>query len=463
MPIKFEMNNKGQVKMKKLLVVSAITAALSTGVFAQEQPKENDKWVAGFGEFYSGNDDSPDFLGDGFGVGGEFGFKFTPEWAVRIEASYLELDVANEFLDDDGTRVGVDLLYFFPDSNDFYLFGGLKRTQIADNDSMVNIGLGKHWTLGESWDLGQYWDTAKDWDLGNRLKVITEMAAYQTIASGSSETSDNGDKHLSFKLGLAYAFGGSTTPSMPKDSDNDGVVDSQDQCANTPAGIAVDSMGCVLDLDGDGVINRLDNCPETPAGTVVDSYGCKNDLDEDGIPNNIDMCPNTAPGTQVGAKGCSLVLDTDQDGVLDDVDNCADTPLTDKVDSKGCSVFTEEEVSINVKVLFANNSSVIGNSSASQFQEVADFMNRYPATDAVIEGHASAPGSDDYNLMLSQKRANAVRTLLIQKYGINSERLTAIGFGETQLLDTANTAKANQVNRRIVVKVSTSTRVKVQR
>ena len=456
------MNNKGRVKMKKLLILSAITAALSANVQAQEQPKENDKWVAGFVEYYSADDSFPDFLDDGAGFGVEFGYKFNPEWAVRVEASYLNLDVSNTFLDKDGSRVGVDLLYFFPE-NQVYLFGGLKRTQIADNDAMVNIGLGKHWSLGDNWDIGQYWDVTKDWDLGNRIKIITEVAAYQTIASGSNETSDNGDKHLGFKLGIAYAFGGSTAPSMPKDSDNDGVLDNQDQCANTPVGTAVDSIGCTLDLDGDGVINRLDNCPDTPAGTEVDSYGCKNDLDGDGIPNNIDMCPNTAPGIQVGAKGCSLILDTDQDGVLDDVDNCSDTPLTDKVDAKGCSIFTEEEVSINVKVLFANNSSVIGNSDASQFQEVADFMDRYPATDAVIEGHASAPGSDDYNLMLSQKRANAVRTLLIQKYGIKAERLIAIGYGENQLLDTANTAEANQANRRIVVKVSASTRVNVKR
>jgi OOP family OmpA-OmpF porin len=459
---KFEMNKKGRIEMKKLLVLSAIVAALSANVQAQEQTKENDKWVAGFVEFYSADNKSPDFLNDGFGFGAEFGFKFTPDWAIRLEASYLEIDTSTSSLDETGSRVGVDLLYFLPESQ-VYVFGGIKRVQITDNDAMVNIGLGKHWNFGNNWDIGKYWDVSKDWDLGNRLKIITEVAAYQTIASGSSATSDNDNTHLGLKVGLAYAFGGSTAPSKPQDGDNDGVFDNQDQCLDTPAGTAVDSTGCTLDLDGDGVINRLDNCPNTPLGTEVDSYGCKSDLDEDGIPNNIDMCPNTPKGTQVGAKGCSLVLDTDQDGVLDDVDNCADTPLTDKVDEKGCSVFTEKEVSINVKVLFANNSSVIGNSSDSQFQEVANFMDRYLATDAVIEGHASAPGSDDYNLMLSQKRSNAVRTLLIQKFGIKAERLIAIGYGETQLLDTANTAKANQANRRIVVKVSASTRVKVER
>ena len=276
---------------------------------------------------------------------------------------------------------------------------------------MVNIGLGKHWNLDDN------------------VKIITEVAAYQPLASGNSNT------HIGFKLGLAYAFGGSSAPVMPKnkDTDNDGVFDNVDQCANTPIGTRVDSVGCSLDGDADGVLNTIDMCPDTPAGT------------------------------KVGAKGCSLVLDTDQDGILDEQDQCADTPMSDKVDANGCSVFVEEEVSTNINVLFGNNSSVISNDTNAQFQAFADFMNRFPDTVAVIEGHASAPGAADYNMMLSQKRANSVRTLLINDYGISASRLTAKGFGETQLIDTSNTAAANKINRRITAKVTASNKVKVQR
>jgi OOP family OmpA-OmpF porin len=177
----------------------------------------------------------------------------------------------------------------------------------------------------------------------------------------------------------------------------------------------------------------------------------------------MDMCPDTPAGTKVGAKGCSLILDIDQDGVLDNVDQCADTPMTDKVDENGCSVFTEQQISTNIKVLFGSNSSVINNPDDAQFHEFADFMNRYPATDTLIEGHASAPGNADYNMMMSQKRADAVKTLLVNKYGIDSVRLTTKGFGETQLLDTSNTLAANKANRRITAKVSVSKRIKVER
>lgn len=60
----------------------------------------------------------------------------------------------------------------------------------------------------------------------------------------------------------------------PSDTDGDGVVDSQDQCPETPKGIKVDARGCPADTDGDGVSDDLDKCPDTPAGQLVDASGC---------------------------------------------------------------------------------------------------------------------------------------------------------------------------------------------
>ena len=399
----------GIAKIKKLLLLSAVASSLSANV--QAQTKDNEKWVAGFIEYYKTDQAEtglPDFLDNGVGLGAEFGIKFSPEWAFRIEASKLDIDASPN--DANGSRFGVDVLYFLPDDL-LYAFGGLKNTKIVDSDAMANIGLGKHWNVSDN------------------VKIITEAAVYQPLASGNSNT------HIGLKLGLAYTFGGSSMTAIPisVDSDNDGIFDKMDQCADTPIGTRVDSVGCALDTDGDGVLNTIDMCPDTPVGT------------------------------KVSAEGCRLLLDTDQDGIPDSADNCADTPKTDKVDANGCSVFVEEEVSTRLNVSFGNNSSVIDNANNTQFQAFADFMERFPGADAVIEGHASAPGDADYNMMISQKRANAVRTLLINKYGISAARLIAKGFGETQLLDTSNTAAANKANRRITAKVSASTRIKVQR
>lgn len=101
-----------------------------------------------------------------------------------------------------------------------------------------------------------------------------------------------------------------------KDTDGDGVKDSQDQCASTPAGTSVDANGCpktsaTRDTDRDGVVDSADACPATPTGEEVDETGCAvvADDDEDGVVNSDDECPNTAAGVTVGQDGCPLTID----------------------------------------------------------------------------------------------------------------------------------------------------------
>lgn len=70
---------------------------------------------------------------------------------------------------------------------------------------------------------------------------------------------------------------------IPKDSDNDGVIDSLDECPTTPAGAAVDSKGCALDSDNDGVADYKDQCPNSAAGAVVNELGCAAALVLEGV------------------------------------------------------------------------------------------------------------------------------------------------------------------------------------
>lgn len=419
--------------MKKSLLAASLLAALATNATAQD---DYESWFGGFAELNKIDEDktingNPYDISSGIGI--EYGFKFQPEWAARFELSKINLEN-----DVDGSqsadRYGADVMRFFND-NAFYLFGGLKYIDMNDSDLSAGYGIGKHF------------------DYSERLKVIVEIAGYHDLRENYNDSS--------LKFGLAYTFGNSSTPATPADADQDGVYDNVDQCPNTAFGVRVDSTGCNIDQDGDGVYNADDKCPNTPEGVRVDAMGCNWDQDGDGVANTIDKCPNTPAGTKVGAKGCSLEIDSDQDGILDIKDQCAETPLTDKVDAMGCSIFEDVEVRESVKVTFANNSSVIENKDDPRFQEFADFMNRFPNTSTAIEGHASAPGDADYNMGLSLKRARAVRQLLIDKYGIDADRLSAEGFGETQLLDTSNTKAANQINRRIEARVTATKQEKV--
>jgi len=85
----------------------------------------------------------------------------------------------------------------------------------------------------------------------------------------------------------------------------------------------------------------------------------------------------------------------------------------------------------------------------AEVARVGDFMNKYPTTTAVIEGYTDEVGSDDYNLQLSQRRAESVVKSLVDKFGIAPARLTAKGYGKTRpVTDNASDA-AKQKNRRI--------------
>ena len=74
-----------------------------------------------------------------------------------------------------------------------------------------------------------------------------------------------------------------------KDSDNDGVPDSRDQCANSSCN-SVDATGCPKDSDGDGVNDCKDQCANSPCDSV-DVTGCPLDSDNDGVNDCEDQCP----------------------------------------------------------------------------------------------------------------------------------------------------------------------------
>ena len=238
----------------------------------------------------------------------------------------------------------------------------------------------------------------------------------------------------------------------PLDSDKDGVPDYLDKCPGTPEGVKVDKDGCPLDSDKDGVPDYLDKCPGTPEGVQVDKDGCPLDSDKDGVPDYLDKCPGTPEGVQVDKDGCPL--DSDKDGVPDYLDKCPGTPLGVKVDKDGCPL--PEVVSITLKLEFDTAKSDIKAKFNNEIKQVADFMKQYPGTKAVIQGHTDNVGSEASNIKLSQARANSVRTYLIEKFGIEKDRLTAVGYGPKKPIASNATAEGKQKNRRVEAVIETA-------
>ena len=88
--------------------------------------------------------------------------------------------------------------------------------------------------------------------------------------------------------------------------------------------------------------------------------------------------------------------------------------------------------------------------SEKPLQEIADLLLDYPGLKIEIQGHTDNQGQDDYNLTLSQKRAETVRLYMIS-LGVDSLRLTARGYGAAMPVAANNTREGRAKNRRVVL------------
>ena len=145
----------------------------------------------------------------------------------------------------------------------------------------------------------------------------------------------------------------------------------------------------------------------------------------------------------------TTIPDSDGDGVPDDIDRCPNTPHGVAVDKFGCPL----KSSIVLEgVTFETNSAILTADSRAPLNEVADGMVKHPRLKVELQGYTDSTGSDKYNVILSDKRANAVREYLISQQ-VHPEQLSAKGFGKADPVASNTTAEGRSRNRRVVMKV----------
>ena len=333
---------------------------------------------------------------------------------------------------DSAWGVGGDFLFPFTTGGfqPFVLAGGgyidEKVNGSTDGSGFANVGVGFFVPLMEG------------------LKLRTE-GRYRAVFNDFAST--NGDDPLydvEVGLGLQADIG----KPKPIDSDGDGVIDPQDACPNTPAGVTVDAKGCPIDSDGDGVPDYLDKCPNTPRGASVNAQGCPLDSDGDGVLDYLDKCPNTPRGTPVDTNGCPL--DTDGDGVPDYLDKCPNTPRGLKVDATGC--VREAQTIVLQNVNFEFNKATLTADSQNVLSSVAQGLKSDPNMKVEIAGHTDGKGSSAYNKRLSQQRADSVKAYLVTQ-GVPSTRLVSKGYGKESPVATNDTEEGRAQNRRVEFRV----------
>lgn len=342
-------------------------------------------------------------LDDSWAIGAKFGYIIPQvKWlAAELEYTYLadqDFDVSGVDGDYSAHNVMANLLFRYPGGK-IHPYAG-----IGLGVSMATIEADGSAILGDDVIEGS-------------IDEDDTAFALQLIAGINFEISENWSADLAYKyfyseyefenvdvdaashlitVGLNYHFGGT-----------------KEQIAPPPPPPPAPEPVVEPDTDGDGVIDKLDQCPDTPAGVKVDEVGCP--------------------------------LDTDKDGVYDYLDKCPDTPIELKVDKDGCPI----KVTINLNVLFDFNKSDLKPQYHEEIKRVADYMKAYPWEKATLEGHTDSKGADAYNEKLSQRRVDAIKNYLVEKFGISADRLTAVGYGESKPIATNDTEEGRQLNRRV--------------
>lgn len=342
--------------------------------------------------------------------------------------------------------------------------------------------------------------TAKGGEQFLTLGVFNGPKSSKKVSGGKGV---NGIRAYYFVDGVSLTAGGQ----MEKDSDGDGIVDSQDKCPTVKGTIE----GCP-DSDGDGIADLNDPCPNV-AG---DDNGCPKvddngvDSDNDGIsdvaekglgtdPNNPDSdgdglndgeevtgkdatstpiaatkrsnpkdacdplfkgadCDEDGDGlttAQESAKGTDPKNpDTDGDGVRDDKDDCPQ--IKGYAKNNGCALSKDELAAIksaSEHIYFNSGSAVIKKESYPDLDALGAILIKHPEVKASVEGHTDSQGNDQMNLNLSKNRAKAVKDYLVKK-GVKADHISSEGFGETKPIADNATSEGRAKNRRVIVQTS---------
>jgi OmpA-OmpF porin, OOP family len=109
-------------------------------------------------------------------------------------------------------------------------------------------------------------------------------------------------------------------------------------------------------------------------------------------------------------------------------------------------------VTLSDEILFDVDEAELKPGGMQRLARVAEFLRQNPDRNVLVEGHTDSTAPDDYNLTLSQRRANAVEDFLIAQ-GVDPTRISATGYGERQPIATNDTVAGRQANRRVEIVV----------
>ncbi|RME95153.1 MAG: OmpA family protein [Bacteroidetes bacterium] len=107
-------------------------------------------------------------------------------------------------------------------------------------------------------------------------------------------------------------------------------------------------------------------------------------------------------------------------------------------------------VTFDSGLLFDFDSDRLLPATRQNLNEMANIMQQYDQTKIIIEGHTDSKGTESYNQALSVRRAESVASFL-QAKGISRDRLTVVGYGESQPVASNDNEEGRAQNRRVEI------------
>lgn len=248
----------------------------------------------------------------------------------------------------------------------------------------------------------------------------------------------------------------------PLDRDKDEILDVEDACPAFPGLRSGDATkhGCPKDSDEDGLHDGIDACPQVkgPSNSNPKKSGCPKDSDEDGVPDTADACPAVKGPASTDQRRNGCPEDPDGDGVKYPDDACPNEKGAADRDPKqnGCPKLvrvTDTEILIKTQVQFRTYGKSKGETvapvSEALMGEIRDVLTQHPDILKIeVQGHSDDSGEPEFNLQLSQERADAVRQWLVDA-GIPAAKLVAKGYGHTIPAADNRIRDGRQKNRRV--------------
>lgn len=182
--------------------------------------------------------------------------------------------------------------------------------------------------------------------------------------------------------------------------------------------------------DGDNYFNINRSYTQLTAG-ITYKFGCSNGTHNFALAKEYDQREIDALNANVNKLRATVeardnTINGDQQKIGDlqrRLDECEATPKT--------VVKKQEGTTLAPVVIFDQGKSVINSAQAPSVKMIATYLKNHPNSKVTIKGYASPEGNAEWNKALSEKRANAVKDMLVKKYDINADRLTAVGLGAT--------------------------------